>query len=51
MRANPRLPKEVAFDDYSPATLKMLEQAAEDYYATAEWTAIENWVRTTFLRS
>jgi uncharacterized protein len=49
MRANPPLPKAVPFDDYSPATLQMLEQAAESYYATAEWTAIENWVKTTFL--
>jgi hypothetical protein len=41
-RVNPPLPKSVALDDYSPATLKMFEDTAEAYYATPEWAALNN---------
>ena len=47
-RVNPALPQSVALDDYSPATLKMFEDTAEAYYATAEWTDLEQWIKSTF---
>ncbi|MBV8707642.1 MAG: patatin-like phospholipase family protein [Acidobacteriaceae bacterium] len=48
MRVNPALPKSVALDDYSPATLQMFEDTATAYYKTPEWTALEQWIRSTF---
>lgn len=48
MRVNPALPKSVALDDYSPATMKMFEQAAANYFKTEAWVQIEDWVEGTF---
>jgi patatin-like phospholipase/acyl hydrolase len=48
MRVNPALPKAVALDDYSPATMKMFEQTAADYFKTEVWAQIEDWVESTF---
>ena len=50
MRANPVLPYPIALDDYSPAALKMLEQAAEAYFASPDWKAIEQWIKTEYHR-
>lgn len=48
MRVNPTLPKSVALDDYSPATMQMFRDTATAYYKTPEWTALEQWISSTF---
>jgi predicted acylesterase/phospholipase RssA len=45
MRVNPALPKAVALDDYSPATMKMFENTASTYFQSDAWAQIEDWVK------
>ncbi len=48
MRVNPTLPETIALDDYSPSAMKMMQDVADNYIASAEWTTIETWIKNTF---
>jgi hypothetical protein len=48
MRVNPTLPESVPLDDYSPATMKMFRDVADQYFESAEWKTIETWLESTF---
>jgi hypothetical protein len=48
LRINPVLPKSVALDDYSPATLQMFEDTATALFASTEWSTVKTWVTQNF---
>ena len=48
LRINPLLPRAVALDDYSPATMQMFETTATDFFNSAKWTAVTSWIKTYF---
>ncbi len=48
LRINPALPKSVALDDYSPATMQMFEDTANGFINSSAWTQVSDWVQTNF---
>jgi len=48
LRINPVLPKSVALDDYSPATMQMFEDTANDFAHSSAWAQVHDWVETNF---
>ena len=48
LRINPVLPKSVALDDYSPATMQMFEDTANNFVNSSAWAQVGDWVQTNF---
>jgi uncharacterized protein len=48
LRINPVLPKSVALDDYSPATMQMFEDTANSFINSSAWSQVADWAQANF---
>ncbi len=48
-RANVPLDQPIPLDGFQPKDIQAMEDAAKKYFATAEWRAVETWVRKQFV--